>query len=231
MSLMIAVWSVSMCMAQETDSASVDTAVYVIVEEMPRFPGCEEDENMSGAERQQCAFMEMQKYIMKNMTYPVEAMDECVFGTVHISFVVNEDGSISDVAVARSGGMFIDQEALRLVKNMPRWIPGYQKGEPVKVSYILPLRFSLKGGSDCSTPKKLLKAGVDARKKGRFDVAIRQIERVIKEVPESGVAYYELGITYSKMKQDDKACEAYSKGEALGNKECTMMLKEQCGGE
>lgn len=104
------------------------TRVYDVVEQMPSFPG-----GISG----------LRTYLNQNIRYPAEAQENCVQGRVVVSFVVGKDGHISDVTVLRSVDPSLDKEAIRVVRNMPRWTPGKQGGEPVKVRYNVPVSFRL----------------------------------------------------------------------------------------
>ena len=106
----------------------VATKVFDVVEEMPSFPGG------NGA---------LMSYLNGNTKYPVVAQENGVQGKVIISFVVERDGSISDVRVARSVDPSLDREAQRVVKSMPRWTPGKQNGQTVRVKYTVPVVFRL----------------------------------------------------------------------------------------
>ena len=106
----------------------VSTKVFDVVEEMPSFPGG------NGA---------LMSYLNGNTKYPVVAQENGVQGKVIISFVVERDGSISDVRVARSVDPSLDREAQRVVKSMPRWKPGKQNGSAVRVKYTVPVVFRL----------------------------------------------------------------------------------------
>lgn len=103
-------------------------SVYDVVEQMPSFPG-----GISG----------LRTYLNQNIRYPAEAQENCVQGRVVVSFVVEKDGHISDVTVLRSVDPSLDKEAIRVVRNMPRWTPGKQGGEPVRVRYNVPVSFRL----------------------------------------------------------------------------------------
>ncbi len=105
---------------EETD------APFVIVDQMPQFPGGEK---------------EMIKFIQDNLHYPVVAQEMGVSGTVIIIFVVDRDGSITNIKVSRSIGSGCDEEAIRVLSIMPRWNPGKQAGKAVRVSYSLPFKF------------------------------------------------------------------------------------------
>lgn len=103
--------------------------IFTIVEQMPSFPGGESA---------------MMKYLANNIKYPPIAKDAGIEGTVYVTFVVDENGNVKDVKVLRSIGGGTDEEAIRVVQNMPKWSPGKQRGKPVKVQYNLPIRFTLR---------------------------------------------------------------------------------------
>jgi protein TonB len=86
------------------------------------------------------------KYFSDNMVYPKKALENGIQGTVVTTFVVNKDGSISDVVVLKDIGAGCGAEAARLVQSMAQWTPGYSDDEPVKVRYTLPLKFKLDSG-------------------------------------------------------------------------------------
>lgn len=99
-----------------------------LVDEMPQFPGGEEA---------------MMKFLVENVKYP-DSVKECPSsGTVIVTFIVETDGSLSNIKILRSVEESLDNEAIRVVKSMPKWEPGKQNGEKVRVNYNLPLRFSL----------------------------------------------------------------------------------------
>ena len=106
----------------------VEAEIFTIVEEMPDFPG-------GGAK--------LQEYLIKNIKYPQMARESGIQGRVFVNFVVEPDGHVSNVNVMRSLGGGCDEEAIRVVKSMPKWKPGKQRGKPVRVSYILPVNFKL----------------------------------------------------------------------------------------
>ena len=115
--------------APEIEEEDIQEAeIFTIVEEMPDFPG--------GTQK-------LADYLAKNIKYPPMARESGIQGRVFISFVVEPDGSVSNVNVMRSLGGGCDEEAVRVVKSMPKWKPGKQRGKPVRVSYILPVNFKL----------------------------------------------------------------------------------------
>ena len=105
-----------------------ETKVFDVVEEMPQFPGG------------QAALLE---YLAKNIKYPVVAEENGVQGRVIVTFVVERDGSITDVKVVKSVDPSLDKEAARVVKSMPKWQPGKQNGSAVRVKYTVPVTFRL----------------------------------------------------------------------------------------
>ncbi len=120
--------------------------IFKIVEERPRFPGCE-DQNLSSGDLDKCAMNHLLEFLSNNLNYPPEAKSKGVEGTVVISFIVDTDGSLDDIRVVRpvSGGC--SEEAKRVVELMnhmaDKWRPGHQRGVPVKVQYNLPIKFKM----------------------------------------------------------------------------------------
>ena len=100
-----------------------------VVEQMPSFPG--------GPQA-------LLNYLSEHINYPEGYEETCVQGRVVITFVVEKDGSLSDITVLKSLEKAFDEEALRAVKSMPNWIPGMQDGKPVRVKYTVPVNFRLK---------------------------------------------------------------------------------------
>lgn len=82
-------------------------------------------------------------YLSNNVNYPLIAQENGIKGKVFVSFIVDEQGNIFDVKIVRGVDSSLDNEALRVVKNMPKWMPGMQNGKPVKVRYNVPINFQL----------------------------------------------------------------------------------------
>jgi protein TonB len=121
--------------------------IFKVVEEMPRFPGCE-NAGGSTAEKKACADKKMLEFLYENLRYPSIARENNISGTVVIQFVVDTKGNISDARVAREIGGTCGEEALRVVNKMNEiagnWTPGKQRGRAVKVMFSLPVKFVLK---------------------------------------------------------------------------------------
>jgi protein TonB len=115
-----------------------DKNIYTVVEEMPAFPGGDRG---------------LVAYLAENIKYPPVAIEAGVTGTVFITFVIGKDGKVENVKVLRGIGGGCDDEAVRVVSNMPAWLPGKQRGQPVMVQFNLPIKFSLEDGK--GLPSKL----------------------------------------------------------------------------
>lgn len=117
---------------QETTPKNNDDAVFDVVEQMPSFPG---------------GNSELARFLGANVQYPVIAAENGIEGRVIVSFIVDHDGSITDVCVSRSIEASLDKEAVRVVKMMPKWNPGKHKGQAVRVKFAVPINFKLQGSS------------------------------------------------------------------------------------
>lgn len=102
--------------------------IFVFVEFMPEFPGGDQA---------------LLKFLAKEVKYPVVAQENGIEGRVFVSFVIDETGSITDIHVIRGVDPALDSEALRVIRNMPKWKPGKQGGKTVKVRYNVPISFEL----------------------------------------------------------------------------------------
>lgn len=102
--------------------------IFMVVEEAPSFPGGE-------AARI--------RFLSENIRYPQMARESGIQGTVFVTFVVERDGSVTDVRVLRGIGGGCDEEAVRVIQSMPRWTPGRQRGRAVRVQFTMPIRFTL----------------------------------------------------------------------------------------
>jgi len=112
----------------EEEEEEDEAQVFVIVEDMPEFPGGQ---------------LELQKWIARSIKYPVIAQENGITGRVFVTFVVNKVGGVENVRVVRGVDPSLDKEAIRVINKMPKWKPGKQRGKPVKVSYTVPINFQL----------------------------------------------------------------------------------------
>lgn len=111
--------------AQGTDTGN---EIFTIVEEQPQFPGGD---------------MALSQYLRNNLKYPETARVAKVEGAVFVSFVVEIDGTVSNIKIVKGLHPDCDAEVIRVISEMPKWSPGKQKGKPVRVQFTLPVRFML----------------------------------------------------------------------------------------
>lgn len=114
----------------EEEEEVEEMEIFTVVESMPSFPGGES------------ARIE---FLRENIKYPQMARESGIQGTVYVTFVVEPDGSVTDVRVLRGIGGGCDEEAVRVIKEMPKWNPGMQRGKPVRVQFNMPIKFTLQG--------------------------------------------------------------------------------------
>ena len=131
--------------SEKQESRAAEGEVFQVVEEMPEFPG---------------GMAECMKWLGQNIKYPAEAKEKGVQGRVIVQMVVEKDGTITNAKVVRGVDPLLDAEALRVVNQSPKWKPGMQKGEAVRVKYTLPIMFRLSNDSSDSkaaeTPRKAI---------------------------------------------------------------------------
>lgn len=127
--------------ASKTSKTSDNGDIFVVVEDMPSYPG--------GME-------ECMRFLARNLKYPVEAQKAGTQGRVILSFIVNKDGSISNVEVMRSVSKELDAEAVRVVQSMPKWKPGKQRGQAVDVRFTMPVTFHLQGKDKASESEQTI---------------------------------------------------------------------------
>lgn len=123
--IMVFLFAASICQAQENKNKD---GVYFVVDEMPEYPGGENA---------------LKQDLVSLIRYPEEAQKSGIQGKVFVNFVVDEQGKVTDTKIARGVAPLLDKEALRVVGELKTWKPGKHKGEPVKVSYTIPINFAL----------------------------------------------------------------------------------------
>ena len=115
--------------AQQKPVEKVDSdGVYLMPDQLPEFPG---------------GIQAMMKFLSTNIKYPVEAQKKGISGRVIVQFVIMEDGTLDQAKVIRGVDPLLDEEALRVVKSMPKWKPGKQRGVAVRTQFTLPVKFRL----------------------------------------------------------------------------------------
>lgn len=113
---------------EEEEEIIEDEEIFVVVETMPSFPG---------------GMNKLMEYLQNNLRYPQLAKELNIQGRVFLTFVIEKDGSVTDIKLLRGIGGGCDEEAIRVVNNMPKWTPGSQRNRPVRVQFNLPVNFRL----------------------------------------------------------------------------------------
>jgi protein TonB len=116
------------CTSAMAQTVVEDDAIFVVAENAPEFPGGEDS---------------LYAYIARNIKYPETAKKEKIEGRVFVTFVIEKDGQVSSAKILRDIGGGCGEEAIRVVKNMPKWKPGTQRGNPVRFQFNLPVSFML----------------------------------------------------------------------------------------
>lgn len=195
-------------------STEEDTLRFVVVEQMPQFPGGEEARI---------------RYLSENIQYPVEARNNGIQGRVFVTFVIETDGSITNVDVLRGIGGGCDEAAVHLVSNMPKWNPGKQKGKPVRVQFNMPILYKLGESNDNEPTITDYDRGVEEMSIELYAQAIKSFNNTIekKELKYKeayctrGICYYQLG--YYELAVDD-ILEAQDIGADLDKNQVAIVL-------
>lgn len=179
--------------AVEEEQNATDEKVFDVVDNMPEFPGG------MGA---------LMQYLSDNIRYPEE---KDIQGRVLVSFVVGKDGSISNAQVVKSVHPSFDAEALRIINNMPKWIPGTQNGKPVNVKYVVPISFRKATGSfETKEDPQAVGTFVTNEGNGNLKVARENDKEAVEIVVAKGIRLFD-GI-------DDKDIDIYVDGKLIDQK-------------
>jgi TonB family protein len=196
-------------------------APLTIAERMPSFPGGDNA---------------LSEYFPKNLVYPPIEKEYGIQGVVYVTFVVEKDGSISDVKCLRGakGAPGLDKEAMRLIASMPNWIPGSQNGKTVRIQYNLPVKFSL-GKKKEFTEKEYKEIAKNHYKRGMafmegksFKEALAEFEYTVFYLPSDINTIYQQGIAYHELKQDKSACDEWNKIKFQGSNLADEMMSKYC---
>ena len=112
----------------QIDSVGDDKSLCIVIESMPMFPGGD---------------IALRAYLRDSVAYPAKAKEEGIMGNVVVGFTVEADGTITEVRLLRSIDPLLDEEALRVVRSMPKWIPGQIAGKATRMKYRVPVKFRL----------------------------------------------------------------------------------------
>lgn len=123
------------------EEVSDEVLSFAVVESVPVFPGCESAS--TNEEKKACFQRQILKYVSKNFNFPEMARQMGIQGRVYVNFVIEKNGSISNVEVVRGVDPLLDDEAARVVKTLPKMTPAKQRGKPVRMSFTLPINAKL----------------------------------------------------------------------------------------
>lgn len=111
------------------------------VEQMPKLKSCKK---LKDKEAEKCTQEGIHEFIVKNFTYPIEAIDKDIEGKVYVRFIVDQKGNVTDVDIAKGADKLLNDAAIKLIEKLPKFIPGKQDGKTVKVQYVIPLNYAIK---------------------------------------------------------------------------------------
>ena len=163
--------------------SQIDKSLSADIERMPEYPGGDEARL---------------KFLRDSLVYPIDARLKGIQGRVYVTFVIERDGSISEVKVLKGIGYGCDEEAIRVVKSMPNWIPGIEEGKPVRVQFNMPLLFKLNNNG---VPDYNFSKGVKLMKAESYEKAITKFSQSIKTK----------GSYYKKSFANRGVCKFYTK--------------------
>lgn len=197
--------------AQTQDSLG-KKEIFTMVEKMPEYNGGPN---------------EMMKFIQKNINYPLLAKEKGMSGKVYLKFIINELGGIDSVSVLKSTGYkILDDEAIRLIKSMPKWKPGTQNEKPVPVFFNLPINFQL---SDPGLGTKYYNSALKDFEAGKYYEAKEKYLKAYKYNSRDIDAVYNLGVTYIKLNQKDSACFYWNEMKIkFATSEADALIKKYC---
>lgn len=148
--------------SEHSDSISPDDQIYVIVDTMPLFKNtCTE----SYLEQKKCSDKAMLEHIYKNVTYPYEARINSIEGVVVVSFIVQKDGSLTNIEIVRNPGGGLGEDVVRVIQEMPKWTAGILNDKPVAVKFNMPVRYRLETPEQVEKSEKQERAEKRKRKK------------------------------------------------------------------
>lgn len=129
--------------AEEDDLETLEDPIpFAVVESVPVFPGCDNETDNLG--RKSCFQKQLLSFVASNFEYPEAARQLKIQGRVIISFVVEKDGGVSNIEILRGVDPWLDEEALRVIKSLPNIQPARQRGKPVRMSFVVPIKIELK---------------------------------------------------------------------------------------
>ena len=199
-----------------------DGRIFTIVEEMPKFPGGDSA---------------LKKFLLNHIRYPALARENRITGIVFVTFVINTEGKVTDPRLLKGIGYGCDEEALRVVSQIPDWMPGKQNGKNVAVQFNLPIKFNpevsysrkliVEGRSTGINTQKYYDKGVQFAAEKEYGKAIESFTKVLEDTRDMD-SYYNRGVCYKKLGNDSAACSDWQKAKELGDNESEKLLIKYC---
>ncbi|MBA3898874.1 MAG: TonB family protein [Bacteroidetes bacterium] len=183
----------SIAQNSQVDSLQAEQEVFAIVDSMPSFPGGER---------------EMFKYLAKEVKYPPGEREKGLSGRVYVTFVVNADGSLGNIRMAKEivGGPGFSKEALKAISAMPNWIPGSQRGVPVAVQLTLPISWTQITGLYTAEWHEIMKEGSAQLNLKNFSEAIELFNQALKIYPNQIGVLFERAAAFLNSGNELDAC-------------------------
>ncbi len=205
-----------------SQDSTMSQKIFQLAEVMPKFPGGE---------------AEMFSFIGKNIRYPNDAKENGISGTVYLTFVIDTTGNVDAIRVLR-GVQILNEEAVRVVKSIPKWTPGMQNGKKVIVQLVLPIKFNIENyevGVSVSVPIEKSKRdiffnmGNEYVNSGYFEKAIESFTNAINEDKKDMDSYFNRAVCFKKLELMNAACVDLHITKKLGDRGAANILKENCG--
>ncbi len=200
----------SMLSAQAPPFTSMPDTVFTRVDQMPYFIGCEAFDDAT-IEKRECSDLELVRFISRYLVYPEKARYGGIEGTVFVSFIIGNNGLVSNLELLKDIGGGCGQAALDVIEEMPLWQPGSHQGKPVRVRMNLPIQFSLKAKwKDDAEPYQLSWGNLRGKKTTKKALLSSLTHQLYVRGPEGSNRYVdEIEFIYEK---DDKLFSAASRG-------------------
>ncbi len=192
----------------QKDSTKSKSGLWKKVDVMPEFSGGQ---------------AELFKYLGNNLKYPPYCRNNGIQGKVYISFIVLKDGNLDSIKVTRGVHPLLDEQAIEIIKAMPKWKPGQSNGEAVDVKYNMPINFVVHNNS--SSGSKNRAKGMKNFEEEDYETAIYYFSKIIKVNKKDAGLYYYRGVSYHRNGKTKKAIKDLEKSKELGSKKAEEYLK------
>ena len=191
--------------------------IFTIAEQMPEYPG---------------GMQKMVSFLSENVSYPRNMKENDIGGRVYLKFIIDTSGSISGINIVKSSGFSeFDEEAIRVVKKMPKWVPGQQNGKKVNAYFNLPINYMLANPYLlCNSYNKDedYKESIIKIRQGDYKSALDYLEKVLIKNPNDCDALYNMGVIYYLNKQKKKGCKYLNKALEAKHSTAEQIINKYC---